>query len=304
MITVDLEKYGPDAPGGGHIAPHHAREYCGRLARRHYENFTVASLLLPRPLRQHFYNVYAYCRWADDLADETGDPARSRELLDWWGRELEACYQGRTSHPVFVALAETIEQFAIPINPLADLLVAFRQDQETTRYETHDDVLGYCRNSADPVGRLVLYLGRCCTPDRAALSDSVCTGLQLANFCQDVASDFDRGRIYLPQSECRRVGYTEDDFAARRPSDAFRRLLAGEVDRAESYLRRGWPLVGMVPREFQLQIALFIRGGLAILDAIRRQDYDVWTARPVVSKMRKLALLAGTWWRLRREGGS
>jgi squalene synthase HpnC len=276
------------------------------LANRHYENFTVASRLLPRELRQHFCNVYAYCRWADDLADETEQGEQSLALLDWWEMQLRDCYQGKARHPVFVALGETIEQFAIPADPFSDLLVAFRQDQQVKRYETFDELLQYCVYSANPVGRLVLYLGRCCTPDRVALSDSICTGLQLANFWQDVARDWDRGRVYLPQADCRQFGYAESNFARREYNEAFRRLLAAEVDRAENYFQRGLPLVHRVPRRLRLPVTLFAGGGLAILEAIRRQGYDVWTRRPVISSWKKMQILVRCWWRLRcgKLGGS
>jgi len=304
LFADELQQYGPDALSAASAAeplkPVMARKYCRQLAHRHYENFTVASRLLPRPLRQHFCNVYAYCRWADDLADETGDPQRSLALLDWWESELNACYAGNTRHPVFTALAETIARFEIPRQPLIDLLVAFRQDQRVTRYETFDQLLEYCRYSANPVGRLVLYLGQCCTPERQRLSDAICTGLQLANFWQDVARDWQRGRIYLPQADCRRFGFDESDFGRGQCTPAFRRLLDAQVSEAEGWLRRGLPLVGMMPHALRLDIALFIQGGLAILEAIRRQDFDVWTTRPVVSKMQKMQLLAGCWWRLRR----
>ncbi len=201
----DLDRYGPQTTSGP-LSLRQSRRYCRRLASRHYENFTVASRLLPRGLRQHFCNVYAYCRWADDLADELGDPEQSLAALDWWESQLRRCYQGQAEHPVFVALAETIHRFDIPIEPFVDLLTAFRQDQRVTRYETVERVLEYCRYSANPVGRLVLYVGQCHTSDRLPLSDAICTGLQLANFCQDVASDWDRGRVYLPETACRRFG--------------------------------------------------------------------------------------------------
>jgi squalene synthase HpnC len=301
MFSAELELYGPQAPARKTPSQWKSRRYCRRLAKRHYENFTVASWLLPRKLRQPFYNVYAYCRWADDLADETGDPRRSLALLDWWERELRHCYQGRTCHPVFVALADTIRRFDIPLDPFVDLLVAFRQDQRVRRYEDMGHLLEYCRYSANPVGRLVLHLGRCHTPERVPLADSVCTGLQLANFWQDVANDWDRGRIYLPLADCRRFGYDEGMFARRECNEAFRRLMAAEVDQAEGYLRRGVPLVRIMPPELQLDIALFIRGGLAILNAIRRQEFDVWSARPVITKKEKLKLVLSCWWQLKTK---
>ncbi len=286
------------------ISQTEARRYCRRLATRHYENFTVATRLLPAHLRQHFCNVYAYCRWADDLADEPGDPEQSLAALDRWEQQLDDCYRGHDTHPIFVALGETIRQFEIPRKPFADLLVAFRQDQRVTRYETFEELLDYCRNSANPVGRLVLCLGRCSTPERQTLSDSICTGLQLANFYQDVARDYDLGRIYLPQADCRRFGYAEADFAQGKCNDAFRQLLAAKVDEAEDWLRRGLPLVEMMPADLRLSVALFLHGGLAILEAVRRQEFDVWTSRPEVSKRQKLRLLASCWWRLRRGGFS
>jgi squalene synthase HpnC len=299
-FAQDLAKFGPQAPPPAEaITLRQAKKYCRKLARRHYENFTVASFLPPRRLKQHFCNVYAYCRWADDLADETGDPKKSLALLGWWEMQLRDCYQGRASHPVFIALGETIKKFKIPADPFVDLLVAFRQDQRVTRYETIDQLLDYCRYSANPVGRLVLFLGECFTAERARLSDSICTGLQLANFSQDVARDYERGRIYLPQADCQRFGFDESCFAKHESNDAFRRLLATEVEQAEGYLRSGMPLINAMPPELQLDIALFIHGGLAILQAIRRQNYDVWTKRPTVTKMEKFKLLATCWWRLK-----
>jgi squalene synthase HpnC len=300
MLADDLKLYGPQAQSPKPLSAAKSRRYCRRLARRHYENFTVASWLLPWGLRQHFYNVYAYCRWADDLADEAGDGRRSLQLLDWWERELRGCYRGETRHPVFIALGSTIRKFNIPPDPFVDLLVAFRQDQLVKRYEDAGQLLNYCRYSANPVGRLVLYLGNCHTTERARLADCICTGLQLANFCQDVALDWDRGRIYLPMADWQRFGYDEAMFARRECNEPFRRLMAAEVDQAEGLLRRGLPLVPIMPPELRLDVALFIHGGLAILEAIRRQNYDVWSARPVVSRWEKLRLLLSCWWRLKR----
>ena len=299
-LAADLELYGPGSRQPNRLSPGQSRKYCRRLSGSHYENFTVASRLLPRRLRQHFSNVYAYSRWADDLADESRSPEESLALLDWWEGQLRACYEGRTDHPVFIALEETIRQFEIPIDPFVDLLVAFRQDQRVTRYETHEQLLEYCRYSANPVGGLVLYLGGCHDAERAQLSDSVCTGLQLANFWQDVAEDWDRGRIYLPQARCRRFGYEEAMFARREYNEGFRQLMAAEVSEAEGWLRRGLPLVERVPSWMQLQVALYVHGGLSILEAIRRQNYDVWSRRPVVSKLQKIGLVAWCWWQLRR----
>lgn len=299
MFSQDLSRFGPDATLPP-PTPDESRRYCRRLAARHYENFTVASRLLPRRLRQHVCNIYAYCRWADDLADETGDPGGSLALLEWWEDLLHRCYQRQATHPVFIALSETIREFEIPINPFLHLLAAFRQDQRVTRYETKDQLLDYCRHSANPVGRLVLYLGRCHLPEQTLLSDMVCTGLQLANFCQDVPRDWDRGRIYLPQADCRRFGYNEACFARRECNEAFCQLLAARVDHAECLLRRpGSRLATKMPRGLRLPVALFAAGGLATLEAIRRQRFDVWTQRPTVSRSEKLRLLLGCWWKLR-----
>lgn len=291
-LIDELARYGPNGTAAA-PSPAEARAYCRRLATSHYENFTVVGILCPRALRQHFSNVYAYCRWADDLADETGDPERSAELLHWWGDELRACYAGDVRHPVFTALAETIAEFDIPPEPLLDLLAAFEQDQTKTRYATFEELLGYCRNSADPVGRLVLYLGRAFDAERAALSDAVCTGLQLANFWQDVRRDRAKGRVYLPQESLQRFGVAEETLDAAAAAPAFRQLLRFEVDRAETLLRSGLPLIDRLPRNLAGSVWLFARGGLKILDKIRRLDYDVLARRPVVSKFDRLGLLIG-----------
>ena len=269
-----------------------AREYCRRLARSHYENFSVASWFLPEPLRQHFFNVYAYCRISDDLGDEVGDAAASLQLLDQWESELNACYDGSPRHPVFVALAETVREFAIPRQEFADLLTAFRQDQRVGRYETFNDLLGYCHYSANPVGHLVLYLCGYRDAERQQLSDYTCTALQLANFWQDVSVDYAKGRIYLPLEDLRRFGVGEDVIRDGENSSAFCEMMRFEVERARQWFAQGLPLAAKVDRKLATDIELFSRGGQEILKAIERQGYAVLGRRPAISKMRKLALVA------------
>jgi squalene synthase HpnC len=271
-----------------------ARDYCKRLAESHYENFHVASWFLPQALRPHFHAIYAYCRISDDLGDEVGDTAQSLALLDQWGKELDACYEGKTRHPVFVALAETIRVCSIPKQPFADLLMAFRQDQVVTRYATMDDVLQYCRYSANPVGRLVLYASGAATEDsdeRFRLSDATCTALQLANFWQDVRQDYARGRVYLPQKDMKFFHVSDETIANGVATPEFRGLMRCEVEYARALFEEGLPLIGMVDRDLALDLDLFSRGGLEILRAIERQNYDVLSSRPSISKTAKAALL-------------
>jgi squalene synthase HpnC len=295
-----------------------AQQYCARLAHSHYENFSVVTWFLPKQLHQHFYNVYAYCRISDDLGDEVGDPQQALALLNAWEAELNATYlslvepplkdvrhsveklepeviaRNRVSptHPVFIALRETIREFDIPREPFANLLTAFRQDQTVTRYPTFEDLLGYCVNSANPVGRLVLYLCGYRDAERQQLSDYTCTALQLANFWQDVAVDYGKGRIYLPLDSMTKFGVSENDIAERRPTLEFRELMKFEVARARQWFRMGLPLAPTVDKHLALDIELFSRGGLEILNAIERRNFDVLTSRPAISKRRKLWLLA------------
>ena len=267
-----------------------ARAWCKHLAETHYENFHVASWFLPKKLRPHFHAIYAYCRVSDDLGDEVENSAQALALLDQWGEELDACYAGSARHPVFVALAETIRACAIPKEPFADLLTAFRQDQTVTRYRTMEDLLGYCRYSANPVGRLVLYVCGYTDAERFRLSDATCSALQLANFWQDVAEDFQRGRVYLPQDAMHRFGVTEATIAAGNATPEFRALLRDQVDYARTMFATGLPLIGMVDNELALDLDLFSRGGLEILRAIEKHDYDVLSARPSISKPTKAGL--------------
>jgi len=269
-----------------------AREYCRRLARSHYENFSVASWFLPEHLRQHFFNVYAYCRISDDLGDEVGDSAASLQLLEQWETELDACYEDHPRHPVFVALAETVRQFEIPKHEFADLLTAFRQDQSVGRYETFNDLLGYCRYSANPVGHLVLYLCGYRDSERQQFSDYTCTALQLANFWQDVSADFAKGRIYLPLEDLRRFGVSEAAIGDGENTSAFCEMMGFEVERAREWFAQGMPLITKVERELATDIELFSRGGQEILNAIERQGCAVLGRRPAISRARKLALVA------------
>jgi squalene synthase HpnC len=270
-----------------------AQVYCANLAKTHYENFSVASWFLPARLRQHFYNVYAYCRISDDLGDEVGNAQQSLELLDQWEAELNACYEGSPRHPVFVALAGTVKQFGIPKHEFSDLLIAFRQDQTVTRFETFDDLLGYCRYSANPVGHLVLYLCGYNDAGRQQLSDYTCTALQLANFWQDIPVDLAKGRVYLPLEAMERHGYTVEDLEARRETPQFRALMREAVDLARKLFLEGLPLVRRVDRRLGVDISLFSRGGLRVLDKIEGQNYNVLARRPYVTKVERAWLLAG-----------
>jgi len=274
--------------------PEEARAYTRWLATHHYENFHVVSFLLPKRLHQDFYNVYAYCRWADDLADEIGDTAESLRLLSWWRAELNAMYAGRASHPVFVALMPTVRKYDIPPEPFSDLVRAFVQDQTVTRYRTWDELFAYCRYSANPVGRLVLYLGGYSDTERQRLSDSTCTALQLANFWQDVTVDLLKDRVYIPLDVMARHGYTVSDLYARRFTPACREVMREIVDRARDLFERGLPLIGKVDRRLALDIDLFSRGGMRVLDKIKKQDYDVLAARPAISKPERVRLLLGS----------
>jgi len=294
-FASDLALYGPQGRAA-RPTDAQAQAYCSRLARTHYENFAVASLLLPRRLVPHFHNIYAYCRWADDLADETGSSTHALNLLAWWRSELLRCYEGEATHPVFVALKQTIRTFAIPPQPFLDLLLAFEQDQHVKRYDTFAQLLDYCKHSANPVGRLVLYLCQAHDEQRAPLSDAICTGLQLANFWQDVARDWDIGRIYLPREDLDRFGYTDADFVARRFNVAFTEMLSFQVRRAQEFFARGTPLTALMPREVRADIDLFVQGGLGILRKIEQAKFDVWSRRPTLSKWDKGRLLGRAVW--------
>ncbi len=266
-----------------------AEAWTRRLARSHYENFLVVTWLLPRRLQQPMFNVYAYCRGVDDLGDEADGDRLA--LLHDWQRQLEACYAGQAEHPVFVALASTIRDYDLPIEPFQRLIEANRRDQTVHRYDTYEQLLDYCQYSANPVGQLVLMLFGHRDAQRFALSDATCTALQLANFWQDVARDYRIGRIYLPLEDLGRFGCREEQIGSGIFDATWRALMEFEVRRARALFHAGEPLVPMVERRLQIDLRLFTLGGLEVLNRIEAQGYDVLTKRPTVPKWRQLTLL-------------
>ena len=273
---------------------------CARLAKSHYENFTVVSRLLPRDMRGHLYAVYAFCRFVDDLGDEyAGDRLLA---LDEWERDFLECYEGTPGHPYLLALQHTIRRFDIPRGPFLKLIEANRMDQRTTRHPTYEDLLYYCDRSANPVGHLVLYVFGYRDAERQRLSDCTCTALQLTNFWQDVARDLAIGRIYIPSEDMARFACTEEELARGHATEGFQRLMAFEVERARRLFREGLSLVDTLEGRLKLDVALFSRGGMAVLDAIERQGYDVLRRRPTLSRMAKMRLMTTTAIRLKAFG--
>lgn len=295
-LEEELNQWGPEAckRRGDPPSLEESRQYCRHLARSHYENFVVVGFFTPPLLRPAFEAVYAYCRWADDLGDETGDSEQSLALLDWWDTQLTELYAASGSnpmHPVFVALKPVIEQFEIPDTPFRDLLAAFRQDQAVTRYTTFADLQGYCRKSADPVGELVLRLFGQATSENLELSGRICSGLQLANFWQDVTRDYEKGRIYIPQAVMTQFHVDEADIAERNPTEAFCSMMAELVSRTRDMFDQGRPLQARLPGRVGLAIRLFHAGGVETLNAIAKQKYDVLTRRPRIGKMTQSRLM-------------
>jgi len=268
-----------------------AEAYTRALATSHYENFHVVSWLLPKALHQDFYNVYAYCRWADDLADETGDREEARRLLADWRTQLHAMYAGEARHEILVALGGTVRRHDLPIEPFDHLIRAFEQDQVKSRYANWDEVLDYCRGSANPVGRLVLMLCGYRDAERFRMSDATCTALQLANFWQDVTVDWEKDRVYLPLDLLARHRASVEQIAARRFDAGFRGVMAEAVEYARARFREGLPLARTLDPRLALDIELFSRGGMAVLDKIERQGYDVLKARPKITKLDRAVLL-------------
>jgi len=272
-----------------------AQQWCKHLATTHYENFHVATFFLPAVLRPHFHSVYAFCRTSDDLGDEVADTATATRLLGQWRGMLQQCfdYPEQSRHPVYVALQPTIQQRSLPIQPFGDLISAFEQDQVYTQHESLATLENYSRYSANPVGRLVLLVSGYRSEELMQLSDEICTGLQLANFYQDIVEDWARGRRYIPADAMQRFGVTNDQIAARRFDASFRSMMEFLVADARARLQRGSRIISLVNRDLAATLSLFVKGGFSILDAIAAQDYDTLKSRPVVTKSKKLSLLAG-----------
>ena len=278
---------------GGQSGLQAAYDYCERLAKTHYENFTVGSLLLPRNFRPAFYAVYAFCRHTDDLGDEA--PGDRLAQLNAWEDALGEAFNGaEPSHPILIALQDVVRRFDIPDTLFRKLIQANRIDQADGRFRTYEDLLHYCDHSANPVGRMVLYVVGDRTEESHLLADATCTALQLANFWQDVKRDYDKGRIYIPLEDMEWFGYTEEELAAGVVNENFRRLMAFEVDRAQQLFEQGFGLIERLNGRIKFDIALFSRGGLTVLESIRKQNYDVLARRPEVSSGRKLRIMAST----------
>lgn len=315
-ILDQLQSFGPDQCQ--QLSYEQANAYTQQLAKTHYENFTVVSWLLPKRLQEDFRHVYSFCRWADDLGDETGDRQQSTRLLQWWRDELSACYAGKPRHPVYVALVPTIRKYDIPRKPFDDLIDAFLQDQEITRYRTWEQVVDYCTRSADPVGRLVLYMCGHRDEERQRLSDATCTALQLANFWQDVRRDIlERDRVYIPSEVASRQGLDVDTMVQAVKADAescqtgtaccggcapqgagIRAVLPAYRKTVQELVQRTWPLFEqgrglwpLIQADVRTDIELFTLGGETVLRRIEAAGFDTLTSRPKLSKWDKAALL-------------
>lgn len=272
-----------------------AYQYCEQVARAHYENFPVGSVLVPKALRKHFYSIYAFARTADDFADEGYDQdyaeAERLACLDQWGEMLRASVAGRATHPIFVALADTRKQFDLPLALFADLLSAFTQDVTKRRYQTFAELLDYCRRSANPIGRLILLLFGHRDELLHQQSDAICTGLQLANHWQDVSIDLKKDRIYLPAEDLARFDLSPKELQQSVMDERFKQLLQAEVERARELFTRGKPLCLAMRGRLGLELRAVWLGGTTILNRIQASDYDVFTRRPVIRTTDKLRLM-------------
>lgn len=302
-FAAQLERFGPGGSEPGPFRPGFSHRYCRRLSQHTLcsQHFTLLRWILPGSAQRPVWSVAAYHAWVRGIAEHSPDGQTALKLLHWWEEQLQRCYAGEVRHPVFAALSETIARFDIPADPLTDLLAAARQDQQQARYESYEQLLEYCRYAANPLGRLVLAIAGGADSSRRQLSDALCTGWQLMLFCRDLPSHVQRGRIYLPQTHCRRFGCDDATLTAGTPSEPFRRLLAAELDAAEGWLRRAWPLVNLVPRGWKLAVAASVAIGLEWITRIRRAEFDVWTRLPRISLWAQWQIAARWWWRLRGD---
>lgn len=265
---------------------------CERLATSHYENFSVGSWLLPRKIRRHVYAMYAYSRYVDDLGDEVEVPYRLT-CLEHLEQDVRRIYDGTPLHPMLLAVQDTVRRCQIPPEPFLKLIHANRMDQEKTRFETYDELAFYCDHSANPCGRLFLYCAGYRDPELHALSDFTCTALQLTNFWQDIAIDWGKGRVYLPQEDLRRFGYSEEEIAAQVVNPAFVEMMKFEIMRTRDLFAKGLALLDRLEGRIRMDVKLFTRGGSALLDAIEANGYDVYRRRPTVSNGKKIRLMLG-----------
>ena len=266
-----------------------AYEACRNLAGKSYENFNVGSRFIKASLRPHFYSVYAFCRLVDDLGDEVNEDRL--ELLDRWEHELMLCYEGAPNLVWFQALKPTIEEFAIPPEPFLRLIEANRRDQRDKRYPDYQALVEYCTYSATPVGHLVLYLYGYFSEQMAELSDHTCIALQLANFWQDVWRDFEKGRIYIPESDMSAFDVDVSTIRDRKPTPEYRQLIKFQVERTRDLFRNGYGLYAHLERDFRLEFSAITAGGLSVLDAIEQLDYDTLTVRPTVARAKKVRIM-------------
>ena len=269
-----------------------AFRFSAELARRHYENFSLASLLVPRRLRKHIFSLYGFFRTTDDLGDEA--PGDRLALLDRWEEELEAAFQGKARHPVMVALGETARRFDLPIEPFRKIIQANRMDQKVHRYRTYGELLRYCDHSANPVGRLYLMLFGYRDEGLFALSDATCSALQLTNFWQDISRDLEKGRIYIPLEDMEKFGYSEEDLLRGVVDARFRQLMELEVGRARELFHKGYPLYKHLRGFLRVEARLFSEGGLAVLRKIERLNYDTLHHRPTLSRAEKFSIFLCT----------
>jgi squalene synthase HpnC len=312
-----LDVFGPDRCDT--MTTEQARQWCMRLATGRYENFSVLSAVVPKHLRNDFAAVYAFCRWADDLGDEIGNRERSLELLQWWRRELQQCFASQPRHPVFLALWPTIQRHSLPIHLFNDLIRAFEQDQTTTRYETWDQLIDYCRLSASPVGRLVLMMcGESGLPqtrgrgpqDLFSLSDCICTGLQLTNHWQDVRRDMlERDRLYIPRQlidapdfEPRLIASARQGHGVDREFlEQSRGIVRRCCEKTWPLFERGSELVNLVQPQTRPIVWLLAAGGQHVLRLIHMWNYETALHRPKLSKVRRVMLVAQAWLMARRN---